>query len=434
MASPDRIPTEAPGAGMPDPAVRRAMWAVAAVFTLNGFAFASWVSRIPSARDSLALQPGPLGLVLLGMSVGAVLSLPLAGLIVTRFGPGTTVVVTSLTMAVGLTTVALGIGIGVLPVVIGLFLMGLGQGSWDVAMNVEGAAVEQRLGRAIMPRFHAGFSIGTVVGALLGAGAAAVGLPVRTHLLIIAGAVAVLAPLAARAFLPTVAADSPDAAPPAPAGAVAAAWREPRTLMIGLLVLAFAFSEGTGNDWLALAAVDDYGTSQAVGSLVFAVFVAAMTVGRLVGTPMLDRFGRVVVLRGTAGIAVLGLLAVVFGSSLPAALAGAVLWGFGSSLGFPIGMSAAADDPARSAARVSVVASIGYTAFLAGPPLVGFLGDHVGIARGLSVAAALLVIGFLVAASSRPLPGTSLGAAPADEPVGQVPAGVEVPAGNTSAR
>jgi len=138
-----------------------------------------------------------------------------------------------------------------------------------------------------------------------------------------------------------------------------------------------------------------------------------MTVGRLVGTPLLDRLGRVVVLRGTAGIAVLGLLAVVLGSSLPFAVAGAALWGFGSSLGFPVGMSAAADDPARSAARVSVVASIGYTAFLAGPPLIGFLGQHVGIQRSLSVAAALLVIGFLVAASTRMLPGTTLGAGPA---------------------
>jgi len=409
---PDRG-TDRRGAIGPDPVVRRAMWAVAGVFTLNGFGFASWVSRIPSARDELGLQSGPLGLVLLGLSFGAVLSLPLAGVIVTRFGAAATVTVTSLLMAVGLVTVAVRTGIGVLPVVVGLFAMGLGQGSWDVAMNVEGAAVEQRLGRAIMPRFHAGFSVGTVVGALLGAGAAGAGLPVRTHLVIVAVVIAVLAPLAARAFLPSVAQGSPEAAEPAPAGAVGRAWREPRTLLIGLVVLAFAFSEGTGNDWLALATVDDYGQSQAVGSLVFAVFVAAMTVGRLVGTPLLDRLGRVVVLRGTAGVAVLGLLAVVLGSSLPFAVAGAALWGFGSSLGFPVGMSAAADDPARSAARVSVVASIGYTAFLAGPPLIGFLGQHVGIQRSLSVAAALLVIGFLVAASTRMLPGTTLGAGPA---------------------
>lgn len=399
-----------PGAGLPavDSTVRRAMWAVAAVFTLNGFAFASWVSRIPSARDALGLEPGRLGLVLLGLSAGAVLSLPLAGVVVSRWGPRVTVTVTSLLMAAGLALVAVGTTVGVAPVVLGLFAMGLGQGSWDVAMNVEGAAVEQRLGRAIMPRFHAGFSVGTVAGALIGAAAAGSGTSISLHLLVMAVVVAVLAPLSARAFLPPVAAGSVHDTPPVQ-GAVAAAWREPRTLLVGLLVLAFAFSEGTGNDWLALATVDDYGTSQGVGSLVFAVFVAAMTVGRLVGPQLLDRYGRVVVLRGTAGVALLGLLAVVVGTSLPFAVTGAVLWGFGSSLGFPIGMSAAADDPARSAARVSVVASIGYTAFLAGPPLIGLLSDHIGIQRGLSVAAALLAVGLLVAGSSRELPGTTLG-------------------------
>lgn len=406
---PTRHGTVASASSGGDGGVRRAMWAVAAVFTLNGFAFASWVSRIPSARDALGLAPGRLGLVLLGLSAGAVLSLPLAGVVVSRWGPRVTVTVTSLLMAVGLALVAVGTTVGVLPVVLGLFAMGLGQGSWDVAMNVEGAAVEQRLGRAIMPRFHAGFSIGTVAGALIGAAAAGSRTSISLHLLVIAAVVAVAAPLSARAFLPPVTAGSAHDTGPAPEGAVAQAWREPRTLLVGVLVLAFAFSEGTGNDWLALATVDDYGSSQAVGSLVFAVFVAAMTIGRLVGPQLLDRYGRVTVLRGTAGVAVLGLLAVVVGTSLPFAVAGAVLWGFGSSLGFPIGMSAAADDPARSAARVSVVASIGYTAFLAGPPLIGLLSDHIGIQRGISVAAALLAVGLLVAGSSRPLPGTTLG-------------------------
>ena len=111
-----------------------------------------------------------------------------------------------------------------------------------------------------------------------------------------------------------------------------------------------------------------------VGAIAFGFFVTAMTVGRLVGGSLLERFGRVPVLRATAVIALAGLLLVLFGGSTPVALAGALLWGVGASLGFPVGMSAAADDPARAAARVSVVSSIGYTAFLAGPPLIGLLG------------------------------------------------------------
>lgn len=383
------------------------MWAVFTAFVLNGFAFATWISRIPSVRAQLHLSPGQLGLVLLSGSVGAVLALPLAGLLVGRIGPRSSVTAMAGLMCAGVTTAGIGSEFSVVAVGCGLFLMGLGQGAWDVSMNVEGAAVEQRLARAIMPRFHAGFSVGTVLAAVLGAGAAGLGVPVAVHLPVLAVLIAVGVPVATRFFLPRVPVPSGQRAAGA---AVLAAWREPRTLLIGVVVLAFAFAEGTGNDWLAVTTVDAFHAPAAIGSLVFAVFVAAMTAGRLVGPPLLDRFGRVPVLRATAALATLGLVAVVFGTSLVWALIGAVAWGLGASLGFPVGMSAAADDPERAAARVSVASSIGYTAFLAGPPLIGLLGNHIGVQRGLSVAAALLVIGFLAAGSTRLLPGATLGA------------------------
>jgi predicted MFS family arabinose efflux permease len=112
----------------------------------------------------------------------------------------------------------------------------------------------------------------------------------------------------------------------------------------------------------------------------------------------------VVAVRLSAVVALVGLVLVVFGTLLPVAMLGAVLWGAGAALGFPVGMSAAADDPARSAARVSVVASIAYTAFLAGPPLIGFLGDQVGVLRALTTVAGLLVVALLLGGITRPLP------------------------------
>lgn len=388
------------------------MWAVFAAFTLNGFILATWTSRIPSVRTTLDVSLGAFGLILLAASAGAVLALPIAGFAVGRFGPRTTVTVVSVLMAVGITIAAAGTATATVPVVVvGLFVTGLGQGCWDVAVNVEGAAVEQRLNRAIMPRFHAGFSVGTVAGALIGFGATGLGVPPAPHFWVVAAVVAVATPLAARSFLPVVPAA---VGAPSARGAVARAWREPRTLLIGVVVLAFAFSEGTGNDWLALTAVGGYGTSAALGSLAFAIFVTAMTVGRLAGPAALDRWGRVRVLRVTAGVALVGVLGVVVGPSLPVAVAGTVLWGLGASLGFPVGMSAAADDPRVAAARVSVVSSIGYTAFLAGPPLLGLLGDDVGIRNGITAAAALAVVGLLAAGSTRMLPGTTLGARSGD--------------------
>ena len=134
----------------PDPALRRAKVAVYAVFVASGFAFASWASRIPQVRDALELSPRGLGLVLLAIAVGSVISMPLAGVVVGRLGTARTIAVMACIVGVGIATAAVGMRVGVLPVVAGLFLLGLGLGTWDVAMNVEGGAVERDLGRAIM--------------------------------------------------------------------------------------------------------------------------------------------------------------------------------------------------------------------------------------------------------------------------------------------
>jgi MFS family permease len=127
-----------------------------------------------------------------------------------------------------------------------------------------------------------------------------------------------------------------------------------------------------------------------------------MTAGRILGTRFLDRYGRVAVLRVLFGCALVGSAMVVFGST-PVAYAGAAVWGLGASLGFPVGMSAAADDPARAAARLSVVATIGYGAFLAGPALIGFLGDQVGVLRALAVVGLVSALALLVVPAARPL-------------------------------
>ena len=375
----------------------KARVAVLLVFAMNGLVFASWISRIPAVRDDLQLTSSALGLVLLAMSTGAVLALPLSGAVVVRLGAAGTVRVASVIAVVGLALAGLAPSVSVL--VVGLFLMGLGSGSWDVAMNVEGAEVERRLGHAVMPHFHAAFSVGTVVGALVGAGLNAVALATELHLVTIAVLAGAATLWACRRFLPDLVVPAGEPVPER--RNPLAAWKEPRTLLIGLLVMAFAFTEGSANDWLALAMVDGYGLSNAGGVLAFALFVTAMTVGRLLGTRLLDRYGRVVVLRATAVVALAGLLLVIVGGSVPLALAGAVLWGLGASLGFPVGMSAGADDPEHAAGRVSVVSSIGYTAFLAGPPLIGFLADHIGVLSALWVVLAVLAIGVVTAGVTR---------------------------------
>ena len=383
----------------------RAQRAVYVAFIGSGFSFASWASRIPQIRDALQATPSQLGMILLAVAVGSLIAMPLAGIVVTRIGAARATAFMAGVLSVGLLTVAFGYQIGVVPVVLGLFLIGFGNGTWDVAMNVEGAAVEQRLDRAIMPRFHAGFSVGTVAGALGGAATVALDVPVTGHLIVVALIAASIVPASSlRGFLTRVVERSADGsrAPRAEPNPLTA-WKEPRTLLIGLFVLCMAFTEGTGNDWLAVAMIDGYGAIPVIGPLTFATFLAAMTLGRWFGPNLIDRFGRVVVVRASAVVALVGLMLVVFGQVIPVAFLGAALWGLGAALGFPVGMSAAADDPKMSAARVSVVASIGYTAFLAGPPLIGFLGDSVGVLRALTVAAGLLALAAMIAGTTRPL-------------------------------
>jgi fucose permease len=390
--------TTAP-AGVRADGADRARYAVTAVFAANGLIMASWATRIVAIRDLLGLTGAQIGLVLLAMSGGAVLALPASGAVVARLGPAGTVRLASTVCVSGLVLVGLG---GSVPVVVaGLFAVGFGSGTWDVAMNVEGADVERHLGRAIMPRFHAAFSVGTVVGALVAAGTYALGVSTAVHLTGVAVVAIAVAQLAVTAFLP--AEPAPHDEPAAVRRNPLAAWREPRTLLVGVMVLAFAFTEGSANDWLTLALVDGYGVAKSHGVLGFGVFLGAMTAGRTFGTGLLDRYGRVVVLRSSAVLAAAGLLLVIVGGSVPVAVAGAVLWGLGASLGFPVGMSAAADDPAHAAARVSVVASIGYTAFLAGPPLIGFLKDRIGILPALWPVLALLLLAVVVVGASRPL-------------------------------
>lgn len=377
------------------PTLTAARNAVGLTFFLNGLVFASWVSRIPEVRSSFELSNGGLGLVLLAIALGSVLALPTSGALINRWGTVVIVRFGAAAATTGMVAAALGLG-HVLPVTVaGLFVYGLGIGVWDVAMNVEGAEVERGLRRTIMPRFHAGFSGGTVVGALLGALLIELSVPAVVHLVAIVALSLLLVVRTSPSFLPV--SESHDEHPIS----AARAWLEPRTLLIGVMVLALAMTEGTANDWLAVALVDGHDVSHAVGVAGFAVFVLAMTAGRFAGTGLIDRFGRVAVLWGTMVLAAAGVLLIVFGAHPVVVVVGIVLWGVGASLGFPVGMSAAADDPVRAAARVSVVSTIGYAAFLAGPPFLGFVGDQVGTLKALLVVALLLLPAALVVPSAR---------------------------------
>ncbi len=390
------------------------------IFTVPGLAMASWVARLPAVRDTLGASTAEVGILLFGIAAGSIVGLLASSHIIARLGARTTmriaVPIGTLGFVVAGVLATFAPNFGLLFAALALF--GASFSIWDVAMNVSGAANERLLGRAIMPIFHAFFSFGTMVGAGLGSLAEATGVPIAVHLGLIGVVMLVVVFLAVRHSQSehTLADGEQELADDDHSKSWRGRlgiWREPRTLFIGLIVLGMAFAEGSANDWLAIAMVDGHGVDNASGAFVFGIFVTSMTAGRLAGVKLLDRFGRVPVLRGSALLAAIGLLILIFGPNPWVAGVGVVLWGLGAALGFPVGMSAAADDPKTAAARVSAVATIGYCAFLVGPPLIGFLGDHFGILGGLLVVLLLVAIaGFASGAAREP---AASGQPPEDE-------------------
>ena len=380
--------------------------AVFAIFLVMGIATGTWVSRMPAIRDGLDLRLDQVGILVFAVSVGSIGGLLFASHLIAWLGAKQTIRIALLVAMVGLALAGFGISEArnMVPTFIGFLIFGSLFSITDVAMNVTGAANERALGTAIMPIFHAFFSIGTVAGSGLGVGAELLDLPVAWHFAIIA-ALCVGIVLVATPKLVSESVTFEDAAEdggPKPRWTERLrVWRDPRTILIGLMVLCAGLTEGVANDWIALASVDGHGFDNELASVVLVVFVTSMTVGRLAGVKLLDRFGRVPVLRASFALAFVGLGLFIIAPLPFAVFAGAVLWGLGAALGFPVGMSAAADDPAIAAARVSAVATIGYLAFLGGPPIIGFLGEHFGILSALIVALVLCVLGFLLSGAAR---------------------------------
>ncbi|SKC42399.1 MFS transporter [Krasilnikoviella flava] len=382
--------------------------ALFALFFLNGIAISSWVTRTPDVRDLVGASTGQMGLILFGLSVGSMIGIVVSGPFVSRWGTRPVMGVGVATMAVGVAVVGVGAALGSGPLVaLGLGLVGCGMGGGEIALNIEGAEVERLLGRSEMPAMHGFFSLGTVVGAVAGMVLTAVAFPVVAHLLI--AAVVMLAGLAVAirsvpAGVGRRVAAGGVAAGPAEVEKAPAVWKDTRLLLIGGIILALAMAEGTANDWLPLVMVDGHGFDAALGSAVYAVFAASMTIGRFVGGRFVDRYGRAAVLCASALVSAAGLALVIFVDHQWVAAGAAVLWGLGASLGFPVAISAAGDSGENPAARVSLAATLGYVAFLVGPPVLGFLGEHYGLRSALIVVLVLVAAAAFLAPAARTLP------------------------------
>jgi predicted MFS family arabinose efflux permease len=373
-------------------------------FASTGLALASYIGRTPAIRDALNASVSQMGHVILSLSIGSVIGIPLCGRLVVRLGARTGIGCASILLGSGLLLAGLGCHQhSVVLVSLGLACCGAAFGFGEVAYNVEAAALEAELNRSVLPSVHAAFSAGS----LSGAGAAAIAVTLHVSATVNLSVVAVLVFLAGGFVWRWVPAGTGrETAPDQPTRKRVwppAAWKEKRTILIGLTLLGGAFAEGTANDWLPLSSQQGHHVSAATASAIYVVFAFAMMITRISGGRLVDRFGRAAVLRSMCGVAAGGMLLFIFGPALPAVFVGAALWGTGVALVFPLTVSAAGDDPVGAARRVSLVAGLGYAAFLIGPPCLGTAGQHFGLLHAfLPIVAGVLLAG-LIAGAVRPV-------------------------------
>jgi MFS family permease len=366
----------------------RARVSVALVFLIHGILVSSWLARIPAVQVDLGLTNGVLGFALLGTSGGAFAAILWIPRVLVRFGSARVTTWASYALCAALPLPALAWNALSLTAVLALY--GACAGAMDVAMNTQAVDVERAYRRPVMVAFHALFSFGGMIGALIGGAAAARFVAPRPHLAVMAFLMAASTAFATRHLLP----DDPEAVAP-PQFSLAAI----RPLFpLGVIAFCVLLGEGAMADWGAVY-LTTY-TSQATAAAGYAVFSLTMAAGRLAGDWLRTRIGSVNLVRLGGALAAAGLgTGLAIGGVAPA-LFGFACAGAGFSTIFPITLSAAGHRlSSASQTGVAVVTAIGYMAFLAGPPAIGLLAEVVSLRAALGLTVVLSAIAALLASS-----------------------------------
>ena len=388
-----------------DHALSRWRWTVTAAFALGGVTVSAWGPRLPAIKASLGIGTATIGLLLAGVTAGAILGLLSSTPVLHRLGGRRALIASLLLVGAAMTVMGLALIAGSLPLLAVAFVVtGAGIGLLDVLINVEGAAVERMAGRTLMPGMHAAWSIGAAAGAGIGAACAWLGISPAAQLIGEAVAIAA-AGLGMNRGIPSGhhQTEQPPGRPERDRLASlrhwARGWLDWRLLLIGLVMLGCELGEGSASSWLTLAMRSNHGQSAAVAALFFTAFAVSEGGTRIFAGPVVDRLGRARTVRLTTALGAIGVVGFILAGNEWVVLLCVVLWAVGVSMGFPLGMSAAAESGPDPAARISVVASIGYFANLAGPPVIGALAASAGLLRAMWLIAALFIAAFAAAGS-----------------------------------
>jgi MFS family permease len=397
-------------AASPGPGLRRLRTAITVFFALDGFVFAGWVVRIPAIKEQTGASPGALGLALLGVSAGGVVTMMLTGRLCRRLGNHSVTVAAAALLSLSvalppLTHSALSLGLV-------LLVFGAAYGGLNVAMNAAAVDLIAALRRPVMPGFHAAFSLGGMAGAGVG-GLVAGQLTPTHHLLVLTATGLVLTALAGRTLL-TGAAPSPVTVPPpsAPGGGHAEpgpARRPVRrlVLVLGLIALCTAYGEGALADWSALHLTEDLHAGPGVAAAGYSVFALAMTAGRLCGTRMLERLGQSRLLTAGGLTASAGMLLAALAPQIWLVLTGFVITGLGLANLFPVAVAHAG--ALAGPDGVAAASTLGYGGMLIGPVAIGFLAEWFSLTAALTTVALLAAVAAVVARSVRGGPAAGAG-------------------------
>lgn len=355
---------------------RVARASVSAIFFINGAATANWLVRIPAVQAKLGLSTGALGVALLGVAVGALIAMPRAGHLVARHGSRRVTRVAAI--GFGATFLLPALAPNPYALVIALVALGMGHGTIDVAMNAQAATVERHYGRSIMSGFHALFSAGGLFGAALGGIVAQHRISPGTHLIGVACVAGLAAFAVTGGMLPASAeATIGETAPARPRGIL---------LTLGVMAFCVLLGEGAMADWSALYLRDVTGAAPGLAAAGYASFSLAMASGRFVGDALTMRVGASQLVRGGGVLAAAGLAFALTFASPWAAIVGFAAVGAGFSVAFPLMLAKAGSLPGTSpGTAIATVSVFGYTGFLAGPPLIGFVAQATTLRGGLAV-------------------------------------------------
>jgi MFS family permease len=371
--------------------VRRARFAITAVFALNGSLFATFSARLPAIQERTGISEGQLGLALLCAMIGLLSVQLVAGALVSRFGSRPVVLGGALGYALGLVPVALSTSFGALAA--SMFLIGVASGPLDVAMNVHGLTIERRIERPILSGLHAAFSFGALAGAAAGGLVADAGVGVVSHFAVVAAAGATLALVLRGLLLPPGA----DAAPEGPRFA-----RPTRALaLVGLFAICAVLAEGAVSNWSAVYLEGEVGAGEGTAAASLAAFSLGMGIGRLTGDRLSATLGAVRLARGGASLAAVAIGIALLADSPLIAIAGFAVAGAGLAALFPLALRAAAERGDSAGPAVAAVSAMAYVGFIAGPPAIGGLAELVGLRAALVLVVACLAAAAVLAGAVR---------------------------------